>query len=195
MKVHKKNILITSAVFTIVLLFTGAVKAADFNFLIGTWTLTITGKQFGEPFESHPTWVFTEASETAAIGNNIKDNDLLVTWDSTRGQYRQQNPGSDLIYYFSAFNNKIRGEIKDTSFNSIFSDMTFEGVKDVSNEPEVNTYFYDNDSDGYGDPNASYDAASQPAGYVTDNTDCNDYDSSIHPGATEIEGEDRKSVV
>jgi len=50
------------------------------------------------------------------------------------------------------------------------------------------TYYKDNDGDGYGD--ADYGTATTcdgaPATYVADNTDCEDFNSSINPGATEI---------
>jgi hypothetical protein len=48
------------------------------------------------------------------------------------------------------------------------------------------TYYADSDGDGYGNINADTIAFSQPAGYITDHSDCNDSNAGVHPGATDI---------
>ena len=48
------------------------------------------------------------------------------------------------------------------------------------------TYYADSDGDSYGDLGSTTDDCSAPSGYVSDSTDCDDTDSAIHPGATEV---------
>jgi hypothetical protein len=49
-----------------------------------------------------------------------------------------------------------------------------------------NTYYADNDMDGFGDPNNTVLACELPAGFVTDDSDCDDNNASVNPEATEI---------
>ena len=59
---------------------------------------------------------------------------------------------------------------------------TDEGVQD--------TFYYDGDYDGYGDPTVQILACTAPVKYTSDNTDCNDANNDSYPGATEICDED-----
>ncbi|MBX2939049.1 MAG: T9SS type A sorting domain-containing protein, partial [Ferruginibacter sp.] len=48
------------------------------------------------------------------------------------------------------------------------------------------TFYRDADGDGFGDANITATACSAPAGYVTNDDDCDDSDNSVYPGATEL---------
>lgn len=48
------------------------------------------------------------------------------------------------------------------------------------------TYYLDYDHDGYGSQNSIYVCYNPGSNYVTNNTDCNDYNINIHPGAQEL---------
>jgi hypothetical protein len=55
--------------------------------------------------------------------------------------------------------------------------------------PPVGNFYRDADEDTYGDPDVSMSGSSPPAGYVSDDTDCNDADKAVNPGATDIIGD------
>jgi hypothetical protein len=47
-------------------------------------------------------------------------------------------------------------------------------------------YYFDADTDGYGNPLISVNACALQIGYVSNNSDCNDNNNSINPGAAEL---------
>ncbi len=47
-------------------------------------------------------------------------------------------------------------------------------------------YYADSDGDGFGDPNVSVTGCTVPPGYVLNNTDCNDANNAVYPGAPEL---------
>jgi hypothetical protein len=50
----------------------------------------------------------------------------------------------------------------------------------------MSTFYRDADGDGYGNESDSTEACSAPTGYVSDNTDCDDTNAAVNPGATEV---------
>ncbi|MFT3771345.1 MAG: MopE-related protein [Minicystis sp.] len=51
------------------------------------------------------------------------------------------------------------------------------------NAADALTWYADTDGDGYGNAGVTTTGCNQPAGYVSDSTDCNDADPYVHPGA------------
>ena len=51
---------------------------------------------------------------------------------------------------------------------------------------DASAWYADVDGDGYGDADAMVVSCSAPEGYVSDDSDCYDLSSSVHPGGTEV---------
>ncbi len=78
------------------------------------------------------------------------------------------------------------GQVMDQDPNSGVSVLCGSAVDLEVSTGQGQTWYYDGDSDGYGDLSVPTQSCSQPPGYVLDNTDCNDSDGLINPSATEV---------
>jgi len=57
---------------------------------------------------------------------------------------------------------------------------------DRIDEAVLLTFYHDSDSDNFGNPAQTLAACEAVAGYVADNTDCNDADADVNPAAAEV---------
>jgi hypothetical protein len=78
------------------------------------------------------------------------------------------------------------------TYRVVFGPANVSSFNVLIDEPNdfLNLYFADADTDTYGDPN--YPGVSEcttPSGYVGNDLDCDDTNSSIHPNATEVDGD------
>jgi len=81
------------------------------------------------------------------------------------------------------------GEVEDTgdTGSDTGEDTGSDTGGDTGEDCTTVTWYLDTDEDGYGDASSSMDACDQPSGYVADDTDCNDSDADVYPGADELE--------
>ena len=61
-----------------------------------------------------------------------------------------------------------------------------DGTIDEDDSVDAETWYVDNDSDGFGNASTTMQSCSQPSGYVSDATDCDDTAYSTNPDADEI---------
>ncbi len=70
-------------------------------------------------------------------------------------------------------------------------DNDCDGEIDEADAVDATTLYADEDEDGYGADDEGVTSCEHPAGYVGDNSDCDDTDASEHPGADEVcDGDD-----
>jgi hypothetical protein len=86
----------------------------------------------------------------------------------------------------------------DDSDDAVFpgADERCNGIDDDCDEAvdeddavDAPTWYEDGDEDGYGDPDSTTTACTQPVGYLDDDSDCDDADDDIHPGGLEMIGD------
>jgi hypothetical protein len=65
-------------------------------------------------------------------------------------------------------------------------DNDCDGTVDEDDALDTSTWYADADGDGYGDASTSVQTCDPPSGHVADDTDCDDGDGAVNPGATEV---------
>ena len=65
-------------------------------------------------------------------------------------------------------------------------DNNCDGAIDENSSVDAETWYYDGDADGFGDPSIIQLACVEPPDYQADNTDCDDSDFDVNPDALEL---------
>ena len=124
-------------------------------------------------------------------GNRLEGNHLLSNYDWGLSLFG----GGNLVIGNTAADNRIADY--DIAAGNSYGPIVSAAAGNLSmasggDQPTANfsltcpTWCQDADTDTFGNPNSTTRSCTQPSGYVTDCTDCDDTNASIHPGATEV---------
>lgn len=151
-------------------------QASDGGFIMGGWSESgISGDKTEVTKGSVDYWLV----KTDVNGNKLWDLDFGASNEERLHEVLQTSDGGFVIAGHS-----YSGKNGDKSQAS-------EGINDywivkLSGTVPTETFYADEDGDGFGNPAADTLAVTAPAGYVSNNTDCNDGNAAINPGAPEI---------
>lgn len=136
---------------------------------------------------------FRTAASNLAAGESGTTPDAYVTEISTLLHQRASVPTSPLpselnsggVAEILGVTDDGRYGVFSTAASNIVASEPNDNVVDIFRHDFQRTWFRDADGDTFGDAAQSLIANFGPAGYVLSDTDCDDTDPSVHPGATE----------
>lgn len=155
-------------------------------------------KDFWEYDPSTNSWLqradFGGTSRAAAVGFSIGSKGYIGTGDdgSFKKDFWEYDPEANTWLQKEDFSGTARGSAVGFSIGA--KGYIGTGFLNGSTKTDfweysgcvATTYYRDADNDTYGDPQNAIQSCSQPEGYVSNDLDCNDENSSVYPGATEI---------
>ncbi len=162
-----------------------------------TYYADTDGDGFGNPAVSQQ--ACSQPSGYVSNNTDCNDNNALEkpgqTWYADTDNDGYSN-GTTLTQCLRPTGYKAASELTATTGDTNDNDAAInpgateicDGIDNNSNgaidEGVTTTYYADVDGDGFGNPAVSQQACSQPSGYVTNNTDCNDNNALEKPGQT-----------
>ena len=138
---------------------------------VGSYNVYVNCSTGSGVYNVSETWVFTVIA--GCIDNDGDGYGVCPKCNTTSGCTYDGNDCNDNNASIHPGATEICNGVDDNCNNQID-----EGVKQ--------TFYRDADNDGYGNATNTIQACTAPLGYTTDDTDCNDNNNTIHPGATEI---------
>ncbi len=122
--------------------------------------------------------------DVQVFGRYLNDADWAQAMQGGRAPIRSCGPQGN-------FRATRQGDCNDNNrnINPGVDEVCNNGVDDNCDgriDENLVNYYRDADGDNYGNPASRRTACSQPGGYVTNNTDCNDGNANINPGAREV---------
>ena len=134
-----------------------------------------TENNLGYPY-SYDAWVI----ELDSIGNFLWENTIGGSFNDEIYAMQQTTDGGYIMALFS--DSEISADKTENSMG--YQDPWI--VKLFPEDCIEQTYYADVDSDGFGDPASVVNSCSMPTGFTENNTDCNDMNVLIYPGADEL---------